>query len=122
MAGERETPITRAHGPVPDAYSKSNSIRAGILSLTRAGFVTACPDACEFGERREPSRQHGRADLSRYAIVSIPNLKKLLEPRFKNRKSVVHCTAAIVEFAHCSGKCGVRLKKAEISSKRRKFR
>ncbi len=28
--------------------------------LARAGFITACPDARGFGERREPSKQHDR--------------------------------------------------------------
>ena len=31
------------------------------LALARLGFITACPDARGFGERREPSRQNDRA-------------------------------------------------------------
>ena len=32
------------------------------VQLARAGFITACPDARGFGERREPNRQNDRAN------------------------------------------------------------
>jgi dienelactone hydrolase len=44
------------------------------VQLARAGFITACPDARGFGERREPAQQHDRRDPSRLTASSCHNL------------------------------------------------
>lgn len=44
------------------------------VQLARAGFITACPDARGFGERREPAHQNDRANPAKLTTNSCHNL------------------------------------------------
>lgn len=44
------------------------------LQIARAGFITACPDARGFGERREPAHQNDREDPKELVAESCRNL------------------------------------------------
>lgn len=44
------------------------------VQIARAGFITACPDARGFGERREPAHQNDRANPAKLTTNSCHNL------------------------------------------------
>ena len=65
-AGRRDIPAMR---PIIETFNYDYGVQ-----LARAGFITACPDARGFGERREPANQDDRNTPDRLAASSCHNL------------------------------------------------
>jgi dienelactone hydrolase len=72
-SGGKYSPSGRHDIPGATRVIESNNYDYG-LQLAKAGFITLCPDARGFGERREPAKQNDAKDPEAWLTSSCHNL------------------------------------------------